>query len=317
MTKATLTMLSEEKPSIVPKVSIGMPVYNGQKFIKETLESILSQTFEDYELIISDNASTDDTGDICQSYASIDKRIRYVRNDNNIGAAKNYNQLVALARGRYFKWAAADDLIAPSYLWECVSILDQYPDVLIAHTAIGIIDEYGNHVKDYNDELHFLSETPHERLNRYLFRKAGMWNAICGLVRTECMRKTPLIGSYESSDKVLLGELVLRGKIYRISDRLFFRRSHPGQAGGAYKAGPKARAEIAAWFDPLNKNKLILPVYARHTLSYLSSVYRVPMSFREKILCHFLVLKWVAYKSIWVRAQRKVKKLFFIHKGIT
>ena len=99
-----------------PRVSIGLPVYNGENFLEFALDSILGQTFQDFELIISDNASTDATESICRRYAAKDSRIRYYRNPNNQGAAQNYNRVFALARGEYFKWAAHDDVCKPNYL---------------------------------------------------------------------------------------------------------------------------------------------------------------------------------------------------------
>ena len=93
-----------------PRVSIGLPVYNGQEFLEETLHSILNQTFNDFELIICDNASTDRTAEICRSFAKRDRRIRYYRNEINLGAAKNFNGVFFLARGEYLKWSDNDDL---------------------------------------------------------------------------------------------------------------------------------------------------------------------------------------------------------------
>ena len=107
----------------MPRVSIGIPVYNGGRFIKEAIDSILAQTFEDFELILSDNASTDETEEICKEYATLDRRIRYYRNEENLGAAKNYNRVFELSNGEYFKWASHDDLCAPEYLERCIAAL--------------------------------------------------------------------------------------------------------------------------------------------------------------------------------------------------
>ncbi len=295
-----------------PLVSIGLPVYNGEAFLKDTLDSILHQTFDNFELIISDNASTDATEKICRSYASKDERIRYHRNENNLGAAKNYNQLVGMAKGNYFKWAAADDLITPEYLTLCVEVLDNNPDILISQTSVRLIDENNQHLRDYNDHLHFISEKPHVRLNNYLFRKVGMWNAIFGLIRIDKLRETPLIRSYISSDQVLLGELILKGKIHQIPKRLFSRRIHSGQADGTYNSKPnsrvKAREALAVWFDPNNKGKYQLPKYVQHFLSYMSSTHRVSLSWHEKFLSYFYILKWAFDNLLWSKVIRRLKK---------
>jgi glycosyltransferase involved in cell wall biosynthesis len=116
-----------------PKVSIGMPVYNGENFIVESLDALFAQTFTDFELIICDNASTDRTGEICREYAARDARIRYCRNETNIGASANYNLTFELARGDYFKWAAHDDICAPTYVERCVEALDRDPGVALAY----------------------------------------------------------------------------------------------------------------------------------------------------------------------------------------
>jgi glycosyltransferase involved in cell wall biosynthesis len=114
-----------------PRVSIGLPVYNGENYLAETLDSILAQTFTDFEVIISDNASTDRTETICRQYAAQDRRIRYLRNTSNLGAAKNYNRVFELSQGEYFKWNGHDDPLAPVFLERCVAVLDRHPGVVL------------------------------------------------------------------------------------------------------------------------------------------------------------------------------------------
>lgn len=122
------------------RVSIGMPVYNGEPFLRETLDAILAQTFRDFELIISDNASTDATEQICREYAAQDKRISYSRNQQNIGASANFNRVFKLSSGEYFKWSAADDLHASDFLAKCVEILDRDRSVVLCHSQVQIIN---------------------------------------------------------------------------------------------------------------------------------------------------------------------------------
>ncbi len=309
MIKKKLDSINSSLQSKEVLVSIGVPVYNGENFLKDTLESILQQTFDNFELIISDNASTDATEKICRSYAEKDKRIKYHRNEKNLGAAKNYNLLVDMAKGKYFKWAAADDLIAPEYLTLCVEILDNNPDILVSQTKVRLIDENNQHLQDYDDQLHFISAKPHVRLNNYLFRKVGMWNAIFGLIRIDQLRKTPLIGTYIASDQVLLGELILRGKVYQIPERLFSRRKHPGQADGAYKTGGRAKKALAAWYDPENNIKYLIPYYVQHFLSYIANIHRVPLKWHERLPSYLCIVKWAFHKFLWIKIIRRVKKL--------
>src|SRR5246127_6023313 len=117
-----------------PLVSVGLFVYNGERFIEEALQSILKQTFTDFELIISDNASTDRTGEIVKAYAERDNRIRYYRNEKNIGAGWNARRVYELATGKYFKWATADDFLEPDLLRRCVEILESDPGCVAAYT---------------------------------------------------------------------------------------------------------------------------------------------------------------------------------------
>src|SRR5262245_31410059 len=119
-----------------PRVSIGVPVYNGERYLRECIDSILGQTFRDFELILSDNASTDATRTICEAYATRDPRVRYYRNEQNLGACRNFNRCVELARGDYFLWAAHDDAIAPEYLARCVEALDRDPSVVLSHSDV-------------------------------------------------------------------------------------------------------------------------------------------------------------------------------------
>jgi glycosyltransferase involved in cell wall biosynthesis len=100
----------------MPKVSIGVPVFNGENYLAQALESILAQDFADFEVIISDNCSTDKTPEICTSFAKRDSRVKYFRNDSNIGASPNYNRTFELSRGEYFKWCAHDDRCGRAFL---------------------------------------------------------------------------------------------------------------------------------------------------------------------------------------------------------
>src|SRR5215212_10104103 len=109
---------------MTPRVTVGIPVYNGAKYLGQAIESVLAQTFADFELIICDNASTDATAAIALDYAARDPRVRYARNRENLGVGRNFNRLIELGMGQYFKWLAADDVIAPEFLERCVEALD-------------------------------------------------------------------------------------------------------------------------------------------------------------------------------------------------
>src|SRR5207248_940805 len=130
----------------IPQISVGMPLYNADRFLQETLDSILAQTFVNFELVISDNASNDRTEEICRAYAARDSRIRYYRKEINRGAAWNHNRVFELSRAKYFKWACYDDLLAPTFLEKCVAVLDCDPGVVLCFSIFRDFDDYGTRV---------------------------------------------------------------------------------------------------------------------------------------------------------------------------
>src|SRR5690606_4946715 len=133
--------------------SIGLPVYNAQAYLAHALDSLLGQTYRDFELVISDNASTDRTEAICRDYAARDARVRYVRQAENQGANWNFNEVFRLARGELFKWAASDDLCEPTLMEKCVAVLDARPDVMGVQATTVEIGPDGRRL-DEGDEPH-------------------------------------------------------------------------------------------------------------------------------------------------------------------
>jgi glycosyltransferase involved in cell wall biosynthesis len=280
---------------VEPKVSIGMPLYNAEQYLEETMETILSQTFSDFELIISDNASTDRTDQICRSYAARDSRIRYDRNLQNMGAAYNYNKVFLLARGKYFKHAAHDDLLAPTYLERLVEVLDREPGVVLAYPRCQVIDENGAPLSNAPEtmELRSRQTTPHERFRAYIPRgnPQRMCDPIFGLFRTEMFGRTGMIGSYIAADAILLGETALHGEIEEVPEVLFLERWH---AGGSVRANPTLDDRYA-WFDPKTRGKLSnVFVHWRWTIELLRAIDRAPISRAEKVRCYLIMRLYVA-----------------------
>jgi hypothetical protein len=191
-----------------------------------------------------------------------------------------------LSSGEYFKWAAHDDLCAPEYLRRCVEILDREPDVVLCYPKTSIIDEHGEFVENYFDGFDLRSLKPHERF-RDFFRAPGLCNPIFGLIRASILKRTPLIGNYTSSDRVLLGELALLGQFYEAPEYLFFRRLH---SQTSVQANPDL-VERAAWFDPARKGQIQLPRW-RWFFEYLRSIKRVRMSWYEKTRCYMRMGRW-------------------------
>ncbi len=283
-----------------PRVSIGMPVYNGENFLKESLDSILAQTFEDFELIISDNASTDRTEGICREYAAKDQRIRYYRNEQNLGGAGNHNRVFELSNGEYFKWAHHDDLCAPEFLERCVEELDRRPSVVVSYSKAVIIDEQGKQVAKLPKDLDLNSPKPHERFRRYhdCFRSLSrgelrwwLWNPQSGVIRASALKITPLMGKYISSDTILLEELALLGEFSEVQEYLFFRREH---AQGSVYANPTSEQRFL-WFNPMKKGRLLFPQW-RLFLERFIVINRVQMSWDEKLRCHVEMGRYFRWK---------------------
>jgi glycosyltransferase involved in cell wall biosynthesis len=274
-----------------PRVTIGLPVYNGIRFLDQAIESILGQTFQEFELIVSDNASTDGTSELCHSYAQKDSRIRYYRQDENVGAAKNYNHLVELARGEYFKWAAHDDICAPPYLEKCVEVLDENSTVVLCYPKTHIIDEEGNDKGEYRDALHLESPRRNERFRDALFRDSGECNAVFGLMRLSVLKATALIGNYQASDNILLSELSLHGNFHELSEPLFLRRDHPLTSARANVTA----GERAAWFDPRKNKDKVHMVRWRWAVEYSRAIRRAKTGAGEGLRCYRHLGKWIRW----------------------
>jgi glycosyltransferase involved in cell wall biosynthesis len=274
-----------------PKLSLGLPVYNGDNYLEQTLRCLCDQSFEDFELIISDNASTDRTQAICEAFAETDPRIRYHRNATNVGAAPNYNLVFELATGEYFKWVAHDDLYERDFLKKCVEALDQDPGVVLAYTAAVDIDEHGELIREMDFNLHSEAERPSERF-RYLTCVNHHCFQVFGIVRSEVLRKTPLIESYVASDRVLIAELALHGRFYEVPERLFLHREHPRRSTAAIAD----LRERAAWFDTRARTAQELP-NLRVYLEYFAAIRRSPLGMLERIRCRLQLLRW--WKRNW------------------
>lgn len=208
------------------RVSLAMPIYNGEQYVEETIRSILAQDFTDFELIITDNASTDRTEEICRGFAARDARIRYVRNERNLGASANYNLGLSLATGEFFKWCACDDLISPNCIGALVSALEQDPEAIGAFPKTECIDETGAVIPTVGKPLPDRKGlTPAQRFMRGV-REGGTMFEIFGLFRRDVLHKTMLHLPYYGSDRALLAEIALLGEFIRVPAATFFNREH-------------------------------------------------------------------------------------------
>ena len=279
-----------------PRVSIGLPVYNAEKYLAEALNSILAQTYTDFELIISDNASTDRTQEICLDYAQKDQRIRYHRNEKNLGGAPNFNLVFRMARGEYFKWAAHDDIIAPEFLSKCVEVLDKNPDAVLCVTKTRLIDEYGKPLRDIEyKKVDADSPNPTERFRNFLLYNMSA-SFINGLIRVDGMAQTGLHGSFTSADLVFQAELTFYGRYCVVPEHLFLRREHPEQST---KGIWKSERERAVWFDTSLAGKIVLPKWIS-LFAFLQAIRRSPLNGYDRIVCYIYMIQWIFLKrNFW------------------
>lgn len=254
-----------------PKVSIGLPVYNGEKFVACAIESILAQDMPDLELIISDNGSTDNTFEICQSFADKDSRIRLSRNETNMGAAPNLNKVAKLARAPYYKWAAHDDWCAPNFLTKCLEVLDKDPSVALCYPQTVFYQADGTFDQYYKCDVDASSHDPSSRFLSIMRELHEDW-IIFGVMRTDALMKTGLYPPILGGDRILLVELAMQGRFVEIPDYLQFARW----------ASDVDSARDIGWWDSTKKNAVPLR-RARLASAYVSVAWNSDMSLKQKM----------------------------------
>jgi glycosyltransferase involved in cell wall biosynthesis len=293
-----------------PKVSVGMPVYNGEKYLTHALTGILRQDYEDFELIITDNASTDETQQICLDFAQKDRRIRYVRNEANVGLAANHNRAFSLARGEFFKWAAHDDEFPRKMLGRFVQVFEESPpSVGLVYAHCEYIDEQGRIQGIDSDGVDNNDPRPHRRLAHFLWH-AHMYNCPYGLIRSDFLRKTRLMGLYPMSDHVLFAELAMLGVFVEIPEPLLRIRRHPGRTFTANKT----KEALRDLFTPGDGHKFsLLSLWGRTHLEVQRSALLIPPSLRDKMLCFAVALalpQWRNFKGFGGKQKRKFIEAF-------
>lgn len=292
----------------MPRVSIGLPVYNGENYLEQTLDALLAQTYGHFELLIADNASTDKTETICREYMARDARIRYYRADENRGAIWNFNRVFTLASGEYFKWAAHDDLITPDFLHKCVAVLASDAGVVLCYTLATFIDVQGAPLGKYTLTFpHATSPRPQDRF-RDMIRFDHWCLPIFGVLRRSVLAKTRLFGNYNGSDRNLLAELSLLGRFHEIPEYLFLSRDHPQRSVRALPA-LHLRGE---WFDPRRKVRRVFPHW-RNYAEFIKTVRRAPLSPGTRLGCYWQLGLWFGRTWNWVRLLTDV--LVAIHPG--
>jgi glycosyltransferase involved in cell wall biosynthesis len=277
-----------------PTLTIGLPVYNGEKYLAQALDALLAQTYTDFELVVSDNASDDATEEICRTYAEKDDRVRYIRQPVNIGADPNHHFVVEQARGRYFKWAAHDDLYEPELLQRCIESLEAHPEAVLAHAADAAIDERGEVIGILPYELDTANPDPAARLRSLLYVDGG--NDDYGVMYTDVMRRiAPYGAGGYGSDRVFVASMLLQGPFFRVPEVLYYRREHPHRAS---KASKRDRAVV---YDPKRANRLKYPtarLHVEYVWGFVAAIRRSPLTTAEKVRCWREVAAWLVNRTM-------------------
>ena len=217
---------------MTPKISIGMPVYNGEKFIRNALDSLLSQTFRDFELIISDNASTDTTSDICLEYIKKDTRIRYIRQEKNLGSIWNLNFVLQEASCKYFMWAADDDYWLSTFIEKNIMYLEADNTIVGSISDIGLYQKFTNMSKPSINEpsnrnkrkqkyVIPTTDSFEKRIKTYL--KFFQASAIYGIFRTGELKKSCNVGNFWANDLAIVLNTLKYGNLNVIDEILMYR----------------------------------------------------------------------------------------------
>ncbi len=289
----------------VPRVSIGVPVYNGERYVARTLDSLLAQTFADFELVVTDNGSTDGTEAICRAYVMRDPRVSYHRTAVNQGIVGNFNHCFDLARAPYFHWQAADDLVAPTFLERCAAVLDADPSVVVAFARSLMIDEDDKPVRAVTYDADADDPRPHVRFGRLInidHRRHGA-QEIYGVIRADALRRTPRYERCVRTDSILLARLALLGRFRAVDEPLFLNREHQDRSVRLVPGGrAESRSRFSKWlgtgpvppaefWDPSLNGRITFPEW-RVVREYARSFGMAPLSARERMRCRLTLARF-------------------------
>lgn len=275
----------------IPALTIGLPVYNGERYLRESLTSLLDQDFDDFELIVADNASTDSTEEIVRSLMATDTRIKYIRHGRNLGAAYNHNFVLDLAAGEFFKWASDDDVYDRSFLSSCINLLRAEPSSILAHCSTAYIDAEGAVVNVYSYSLRTDSKNTIARYWSMLFTQGG--DDFYGVIRLRTLKECAPCSSSHYAERPLMAELALRGRFLHHPGVLYQRRDHPHRA----ERLAETVMDRAANYRPTQHGQGRLARFGMFTfyvLEYVEGIHRVQLTLIEKIGCLIVLNLWLA-----------------------
>lgn len=295
------------------KVSIGIPVYNGEDFIAGSIESLLSQEYSNYEILIVDNDSSDNTVDICQKFAAKDSRIKYIKNHGNVGSTRNFSRAFELSSGEYFMWASADDTFETDYVKNCVDVLEKDPSVALCYSWTNIIDSNGSLITVYKDKFNLNDNNSAKRYLELIYH-LDLCNCLHGLIRASVLSNTKMIQPESGAwDCVLLAEIALRGKFVQIQKPMFNRRRFVRD--GTYEQR-HARSAMMRWPHIENKRTIISLPICRMIRAHVAAINDSNIAINEKE-----VLIKETYRCFLKRFENMIKgevgrAIKLIHMGV-
>jgi glycosyltransferase involved in cell wall biosynthesis len=272
-------------------VTIGVPVYNGARYLRQCIDSLLCQTFDDFVLLISDNASTDGTREIAEAYVKLDPRVRYHRHTHNVGMYGNYEHLMRSADTRYLKIANADDFWAPTMVGDAVRRLESDASIALCYPLMTKVDADGQPTEQYDYRLHLVEDDPAVRFRRVL-TEIRLINHLTGVIRTDAVRRTLPIPRITGFDRILVAELSLYGKIFQVDAYHYFRRFHE-QASSHLR---DSEAHQVAYVLPAGAKALRFEAWRDH-LGLLRRVARSPLAAVAKAQ----LATWLLRRASWDR----------------
>lgn len=265
-----------------PHVGIGIPVYNGENYIEETIRSILQQTYSDFELIIADNASTDRTAAICMDYAVQDQRVTFIQNVENLGAGANYNLVLKKSSAPFFKWNAHDDQLAPEFLAKSITRLEANPSAVLCITGARRLDTRGEEILRWNSPLHGTESCdPAVRFGTIVRTFFCNWTEIFCLMRREAVARTMVHRTFRGTDIAILAELALLGPFERIDEPLFIHREHADRYYNTSDADPD---DCVAWYDPKRRGDRVWHKWELYG-SHFMAIQRHALAPQERVRC--------------------------------
>jgi glycosyltransferase involved in cell wall biosynthesis len=271
-----------------------MPVYNGERYLEVAIQSVLAQTWDDVELVICDNCSTDRTSEICRTYAAQDARVRYLRNEKNIGAAGNFRRVFHEARAPVYRWLCSDDYMGPSSIEKCLQLLQASPDAAVVCTRAVFVDEHGTTIEPY-DAVQAITHDDAGQRFRAAFDCDPWCNSAYGLIRRSTLLRTALHQPFPASDKALIIELAIHGKILEIDEPLFYRRIHPG----AYSYAVSHERDRSFYTPTASGRASPMQRAWPNTRAYLRAISRSPARPGQKLG----MLSYVLRQAWWQRAE--------------